>query len=356
MTYTVTVRRKRLELMMKWLDLRTKPRRRNFPICEILGDNRLMNRRCMRKTKKKLWDSFLRARITLQPALSAANRLPHAEAAAAYYASEDVQGAATGAATECLRLMGTIMELTEVLRDQSKDFRKASKSVKWKRDAPLDIDTLQRLSGSDDDASDSDINVVSRKRQKLEHISDDAWRQNKLLTESLRPFRDVTITHWNNVTQVASGAIPSKTLQRLNRPIVEQIKTICADSEYKRRRIHLKRSSYEVIGETTHNETTDPEVEKPSNGDVIDEEIYDDMDLYAMLLKELVASADEASGKHSQQLKDVKKMRRVAADSKKSKGRKLSYKVLEQLVGFMAPEPCGAEEQDLSQFKRLFRA
>merc|ERR1711915_720244 len=117
----------------------------------------------------------------------------------------------------------------------------------------------------------------------------------------------------------------------------------------------VKRSVYNVIGQTAGESNTDELIKTDPN-------IFDDDDFYHQLLRELIErktnnSSDQAQV--SRQWLEVQKLRtklKKKVDTKASKGRKVRYDIHAKLVNFMAPvyDRDDREETKTELFSSLF--
>ncbi|RKP15437.1 apoptosis-antagonizing transcription factor, partial [Piptocephalis cylindrospora] len=160
---------------------------------------------------------------------------------------------------------------------------------------------------------------------------------------SFSSFRADAIDRWSASTQLATGAPLNKKFKAINQDIRSQMDMILADKDRLIRRTQLKRTAVPVIG--IEDQPT------PQGDGQYDEEVFDDGDFYAQLLRELIeaktaghstASSVEdpaAVGMRLAALKLQSKKNKKQVDRRASKGRKLRYEIHEKLVNFMVPIP-----------------
>lgn len=94
--------------------------------------------------------------------------------------------------------------------------------------------------------------------------------------ELFKPYRNDTIQFWNERTKLASGKAAKSDFSAFDQPTVSQIEQIMTDKNRLIERTQTKRSKYEIVG--------DPE---SINMDV-DQEIFDDDDLYHKVLRDYI--------------------------------------------------------------------
>lgn len=128
----------------------------------------------------------------------------------------------------------------------------------------------------------------------------------------------------------------------------KSISNILQNKERLLNRTKVKRSEYDIVGET--------------DGSVNCNEIYDDDDFYHILLKDIVENdADNLQDPTTTSRKyiEIQRLRnkiKKKVDTKASKGRKIRYNVQEKLVNFMAPIDMSSmpDEARNELFKSLF--
>ena len=138
----------------------------------------------------------------------------------------------------------------------------------------------------------------------------------------------------------ASGLPVNKKFKALNQSIAHQLKENLSDKEKLIERTRTKRSTFQVLGK---NELEDDRRE------TIDPEIFDDLDFYYPLLKDLVErkTLDVPVDSWNRQSK-VKK--RNLKDTRASKGRKLRYHEHEKIQNFMGPVAAGTWHDDQIEY------
>lgn len=91
-----------------------------------------------------------------------------------------------------------------------------------------------------------------------------------------KPYRNDTIQFWNERTKLASGKAAKSDFSAFDHPTLSQIEQIMADKNRLIERTQIKRSKYDIIG--------DSESIKMD----VDQEIFDDDDFYHKLLRDYI--------------------------------------------------------------------
>lgn len=151
----------------------------------------------------------------------------------------------------------------------------------------------------------------------------------------VQPWRDEILTKWSDKVKAASGLPINKKFKALNQSITQQLRENLSDRERLVERTRTKRANFNVLG---RNDLLDERIE------VIDADIFDDLDFYHPLLKDLVERKSlnipmDSWNRHSKVKKNVK-------DTRASKGRKLRYHEHEKIQNFMAPAAAGTWHED----------
>lgn len=162
-------------------------------------------------------------------------------------------------------------------------------------------------------------------------------------------YRNSVIQKWNEKTKVMG----MKKDQPATVSVLSQIEYILSDKNKLVRRTQLKRSKYDILGQTKadeENETSNEICDKPEDVDrrnLDDEyctEIFDDDDFYHQLLRELIEykSADISDpiqlSRQWIMLQQIRSKMKRKVDTRATKGRRIRYAVHSKLVNFMAPE------------------
>jgi protein AATF/BFR2 len=144
------------------------------------------------------------------------------------------------------------------------------------------------------------------------------------------------LTKWSEKVKAASGLPVNKKFKALNQSITYQLQENLTDRERLIDRTRTKRATFSVLGS---NDLEDDRKE------TIDPEIFDDMDFYHPLLKDLVER--KALDVPMETWTRPTKVKKNKKDTRASKGRKLRYHEHEKIQNFMAPMADGTwhEEQ-----------
>jgi protein AATF/BFR2 len=150
------------------------------------------------------------------------------------------------------------------------------------------------------------------------------------------------LTKWSDKVKAASGLPVNKKFKALNQSITHQLGENLVDKERLVQRVHTKRATFTVLGT---NDIIDDRKE------IIDPEIFDDLDFYHPLLKDLVDrkmvdGPTESWNRHVKTKKNVK-------DTRASKGRKIRYHEHEKIQNFMAPVSSGMWHDDQTEYYPL---
>ena len=144
---------------------------------------------------------------------------------------------------------------------------------------------------------------------------------------------------WSDKVKAASGLPVNKKFKALNQSIIQQLDESLSSRDRLIERTRTKRANFHVLGS---NNLVDDRTE------IIDADIFDDLDFYHSLLKDLVErkSLDiqvESWNRQSKVKKNVK-------DTRASKGRKLRYHEHEKIQNFMAPMAAGTWHEDQIEY------
>ena len=304
---------------------------------------------CVFVLQQKLWDAVMESRIRMQQVLALANRLPQPDShdlfvkdQAASKCFDDVSRAA----------QGLIREYDDMIVGQ------------WNKN-----DEIVNSCGS--------ISAIPRNGTP---DTDAIWNTISSRASAFRKYQNDVLDKWFQRTQI--GFTATKKFKAVNQGIVQQVEQILQDRPRLLKRSRTHRVAGRVLGEPEAKvarkagETegmTEAEVEqiqKEKNEGDIDPEIYDDTDFYGELLRELIESnqrsAGDGRGDEDDDLAvtELNKLRnstrRKKRDKQLSKGRKIRFDVIPELVNFMAPTgtddlQAKAAEWDTAQlFANLF--
>ena len=145
---------------------------------------------------------------------------------------------------------------------------------------------------------------------------------------------------WSDKVKAASGLPVNKKFKALNQSIIQQLDESLSSRDRLIERTRTKRANFHVLGS---NNLVDDRTE------IIDADIFDDLDFYHSLLKDLVErkSLDiqvESWNRQSKVKKNVK-------DTRASKGRKLRYHEHEKIQNFMAPVAAGTWHENQIEYR-----
>ncbi|KAG8746215.1 rRNA-processing protein bfr2 [Ceratobasidium sp. 414] len=284
--------------------------------------------------QRVLWDSLVETRIRMQKAATASNRLPHPDHLPPYVTSEAGRAAARALLQEVLALSADLFTLRKVRF--SSHFRTRLLTV-----------------------NEPEVQPPSPKRRKLD--IEDNWEEQTRdatisaaeLDAAYHPHCVRTLQKWSSkiaaVTPTLSSRIKSFRGGAAPRSAVELVEDALGESGASGGgravgRTRVRRSGGARIGTAIGEES--------GNGVEGDAEVFDDLDFYQTLLRDVIDNRTGADGTEDwttrQRLKKAKKV----VDTKASKGRKLRYEVHEKLQNFMVPVPTGTWHEE--QIDELF--
>ncbi|CAE7212503.1 unnamed protein product [Rhizoctonia solani] len=253
--------------------------------------------------QRALWDSLLETRIRLQKSATASNRLPHPNDLAPYTASEKGQEAVQSLLKEALALSDDILTLRKRLAQVNEPEIEAPSAKK-------------RKIGSEGVTLEQEIREETAAAIEMDSAYHPACVRN--------------LQKWSNkiaaVTPASLSARSDKSFRGgTTRSTVELVEDALGESGAKAiGRTRLRRSAGGRIG---------TQVSPEADGAEGDAEVFDDLDFYQALLRDVIDSRTgaEADWMARQRTKKAKKV----VDTKASKGRKLRYEVHEKLQNFM---------------------
>ncbi|KAL2650341.1 hypothetical protein R1flu_018469 [Riccia fluitans] len=276
------------------------------------------------QNQKVFWDRALEIRISLQKALSGANRLPKKRAKIVLSENADVKEAYARLATSAALTLNSLVDLETALIDNNSaidELYSGTVNGNGKRNALRD-------SG---DESDSDG-------------ADNAWDVVDRVHARIGPYRDNSLDRWQRKVQLTTGAVSKGKLRAFNQSISQQIATAMRDTSRLIDGMRLKTSNLRILGEVYLSNEDGAVKAAGGDKDVCDAkgnpETFDDSEFYQNLLHEFLESSDPLgqAGRDMIALKKRTKNRKVV-DRRASKGRKIRYNVMEPLLNFMAPSP-----------------
>ncbi|KAF8596755.1 TRAUB-domain-containing protein [Ceratobasidium sp. AG-I] len=281
--------------------------------------------------QRALWDSLLETRIRLQKAATASNRLPHPDHLAPYVTSEAGQEAAQALIQEVLAFSEELLTLRKRLVEIN--------------EPEVELPPAKRRKTNDDDWEQQTRNAT------LSSVELDA---------AYHPSCVRTLQKWSSkIAAVTPAALSSRNSKSFRggpaptRSAVELVEDALGESGASGGgkavgRTRVQRSAGARIGAQAGQD----EVAKEKAGEGVEgnPEVFDDLDFYQVLLRDVIDSRTGADGAEDwtarQRLKKAKKV----VDTKASKGRKLRYEVHEKLQNFMVPVPtAGWHEEQIDE-------
>lgn len=281
--------------------------------------------------QQSLQHALLNVRIRLQPILQSANALPGPDMQGRYIEADP---SLTSPYTSAFHSLSTLLHsLVSIQRAsiQTNDI--------WKTEQNLPTDGVGKKRKA------SELQTEQAQQSYMSSL----YTSLHSLSTHMRPlYRDI-IDKWNKRTQMSAGNVQAamggragaahsdKQLKSLNQSILSQLDSMLQDKEGLRKRSQIQRNEYVLLGRM-EKEKERREEEMEGEGDFLapqltqspDSWLYDDTDLYAHQLQELLNTADigggagaggegDIRGSLEKARKRVKKM----TDTKASKGRKI---------------------------------
>ncbi|EJF64176.1 TRAUB-domain-containing protein [Dichomitus squalens LYAD-421 SS1] len=294
-----------------------------------------------------LWDTLLDARIQLQKAVTAANRLPLPSESARYTSHPHARDALDG-------LLNVASSLTEELLTLQGDLLHFNESIET---PPRKRRRLDALSESDPAGSYGTA---------LQELSASA----SALEAAYHPWLVDTLSKWSaKVQAVAPNVLLPDARGSFMRDgksgqigVVSLIDdTFRSDGTKLLDRTRKRKDKHVRIGQ--HRPT--PSEDGDGRGDAEDREeqpdmdVFDDTDYYQQLLRDVIAARGGSDGQGGEaqwqiQQRERRAKRKKTVDTKASKGRKLRYEVHAKLQNFMVPVPVVGGEWHEEQIDGLF--
>ncbi|KAG6868416.1 hypothetical protein C0993_003360 [Termitomyces sp. T159_Od127] len=259
------------------------------------------------------WDTLLDARIRLQKAVTAANRLPPPLALKEQLELPECQEALNKLLREAAALSEELFQLQErLLKTNDSISPPPRKRRKLESDDDTPIDYVQWLEDATCDAS--------------------------AMEQTYHPHLVQTLAKWSAKIQAVApsvllpsnrGAFSSKNSQN-TKTVLQLIDETLADHAKLVARTQIRRSKGARIGAP---EISDDEVSQE------DPNVFDDTDFYQQMLRDVIESKGNGSGGDDWMTIQKQKKAKKKVDTKASKGRKLRYETHEKLQNFMVPVP-----------------
>ncbi|KAH7927856.1 TRAUB-domain-containing protein [Leucogyrophana mollusca] len=255
-----------------------------------------------------LWDSLLDARIRLQKAVTAGNRLPPLER---YKDFDDVQASLAKMLEEAQLLSDDLFELQEDLLSTNESIQPPPR--KKRRTSQNKSPDTQLLK--------SHLREATHEASALEH--------------TFHPYLIHTLTKWSSKIHAAapptkvtfsskSSAMTKSAAQLVDETLAEHGKVLARTRVWRGKGARLGLDEGDGDG---NNNDEDPE-------------IFDDTDFYHQLLRDVIDARGNAGGDDWIAMQKQQKARKKkGVDTKASKGRKLRYQVHEKIQNFMVPVP-----------------
>ena len=320
--------------------------------------------------QSKVFDGAMQTRIALQRPLEIANVLPEAELMeAGKDAVPELEKAAAEAAAVLRDTLGLLGQLEDKLVGQAPVFLDDGE------DYGTGSVSLESLA----DVGESDLDTL--------------WESIQARQQAYVPHMYASIEAWNRKTMLASG-MPFKNLKlkTIDRLLVDQIKDALEDTSNIRVTTQKLRAPDEEIysSDGRYKMDGDDDVEadveegagagagagkRRKNRYRISEHVYDDVDFYQKLLRDMLSAsqaADKMNGTgvgsggtdavgvsrewlaRKQALRKLNRASRRKVDTRATKGRKLRYTVQDPLVNFTAPVPPPEEVGGVALLNGLF--
>lgn len=178
------------------------------------------------------------------------------------------------------------------------------------------------------DAARSDaLNELSSLEEKMQEALEAAWPSEEEEDQpgNFDDWRNQIMDEWGRKINVATGKEPTDGFKSMDNSVSAHMKAALESGKHlqKSRRVH---QAIAMVG-------------GEEMGESVNEEHFNDGELYRILLREIIDSgAGEGGGLRHAQLSKSSKIKKKR-DRKLAKGRRLNYDVHEKLVGFMAPIP-----------------
>ncbi|KAG6813828.1 hypothetical protein H0H92_006772 [Tricholoma furcatifolium] len=261
-----------------------------------------------------LWDSLLDARIRIQKAVTAANRLPPPLDLKTCVDLPDCQDSLNNLLKEAALFSEEVFQLQEKLLETNETISAPPrKRQKLQIDDETTVDYAQWLEDATEDAS--------------------------ALEEVYHPHLVQTLAKWSSKIQAVApsvllpsnrGAFSSKGSQH-TKTVLQLIDEALADNNKLLGRTQVRRNKGSRIG--VPEATEDEGVQEDPN-------VFDDTDFYQQMLRDIIDSKGQGSGGGDDWMSIQKqKKAKKKVDTKASKGRKLRYEAHEKLQNFMVPVP-----------------
>nr|VWO94618.1 Zn(2)-C6 fungal-type domain-containing protein [Ganoderma boninense] len=285
-----------------------------------------------------LWDTLLDARIQLQKAVIAGNRIPLSDRSARYASHP----AAHEALENLQRVAGSLTEDLFTLQEDLLRINEAIEVPPRKR---------QRLSTGPDPDPDSSYRVM------MQELSATA----STLEMAYHPWLVDTLSKWSAKVQAVAPSVllPENRGSFMRNDKASQMGVVSlidnvlrSDGARLLDRTRKRKDKHNRIGQGS----PAPIDEEAEGGEHVDVDVFDDTDYYQQLLRDVIAGRGGEAGEAQwlMQQRERKANRKKTMDTKASKGRKLRYEVHAKLQNFMVPVPVVGGEWHEEQIDGLF--
>eukprot|EP01004_Peranema_trichophorum_P004360 NODE_3288_length_1381_cov_45.915739_g2858_i0.p1 GENE.NODE_3288_length_1381_cov_45.915739_g2858_i0~~NODE_3288_length_1381_cov_45.915739_g2858_i0.p1 ORF type:complete len:433 (-),score=112.32 NODE_3288_length_1381_cov_45.915739_g2858_i0:21-1319(-) len=270
------------------------------------------------RNQVKMIQTLLNIRIRLQPLMSISNRLPQYNQLPSLLVQSSTQYPEINkshleARLSCRSLLLDLITFQKTLKNQNPDVQEKDNAKK-----------LRKLS------TDSSVEQIWRK---VENSWDGTW-----------PFVDDMVDLWAEKAKMNRSDSDRK-FKALDQSLKNQIETTLKDISSGVKKSQLNRLKVKPIGK-------DEVLE-------YDQEIYDDNDLYSLLLNDVISSISTAESKD--EITPVQKLQvqkvsknKVQVDRKATKARRLRLETHEKLVNFVIPDPIVVTPQFEALYQGMF--
>ena len=296
-----------------------------------------------KEEEQTLWDALMESRIRLQRALTLANRLPQPGAWQLFVEDEETKELMEKAAKATQQLLYLYDDMAVAQWNRNQELvNQCGPATALPRTDPADTDAL--------------------------------WQAMQQRDEAFLPYENGVLDKWHQRTQVGFAA--GKKFKAVNQGVVQQIEQVLQDRGRLLRRSQTHRSVGRVLGKPVRKAMSAEEAAAAAAADStkteaelveeaqraeeaekeadVDPEIYDDTDFYGELLRELIQSSQRSAtaaqeGDGVLAATELNRLRSSTRKKKKgklySKGRRVKYDVMPELVNFTAPvgAPDGAQ-------------
>ncbi|KAL0271035.1 UNVERIFIED_CONTAM: hypothetical protein PYX00_008275 [Menopon gallinae] len=270
-----------------------------------------------------IWDLLLECRMKFQKCLTSANQLPKFHKLRKFTAlgGKDFEELLTTSQDSVKHLLNSFLNLQDALLKSNDDYKKCAHKHK--------------ISSDEEDCEED----TDKKRIKLSDLSNEIENRHR----EMETYRNETIQKWNDKTRIAH--LNSKNFNAFEQSTLKQIEHVLLDKQRLIKRTQVKRSSYQILGQSDdENDESPPKKqikiddteiapvdcsEKKSDKKIC-KEIFDDDDFYHQLLSEYVrrkscdVSDPIALSKQWIQLEKIRSKMKKKVDTRATKGRKIS--------------------------------